>query len=160
VKDGQLVITPVLDKYYASLNTAGVYDDIDYCIRIYSLKSDPAGNTFAGPIFWATDYDNYYCVLLAGDGAVSVLRRQRGKALQQVDWTSFDGVRKGDGAVNDLRVVTIGKRASIYINGQLFRQINGQPPPSGQQIGVRATSAENLKAVYAFDDIRITQPSQ
>jgi hypothetical protein len=160
LKDGRLVVTPDFDKYYAALNTAGVYDDIDYCIRIYSLKADPQGNTFAGVIFWATDYDNYYYALIAGDGAVAVFRRQRGKVLQQVDWTPFEAARKGDEAVNNLRVVTVGKQASIYVNGQLFREVNGQPPPNGQEIGVRAISAKNVKAIYAFDDIKITQPAK
>jgi hypothetical protein len=160
VKDGRLVITPDLDKYYAALNTAGVYDDIDYCVRLYSLKADPKGNTFAGVVFWATDYDNYYYALIAGDGAVAIFRRQRGKVLQQVDWTPFGAVKKGDDAVNNLRVVTVGKRASIYVNGQLFREVTGQPPPNGQEIGVRAISAKNLKAVYAFDDIKITEPAK
>jgi hypothetical protein len=160
LKDGRLVVTPDLDKYYAALSTAGVYDDIDYCVRIYSLKADPKGNTFAGVIFWATDYDNYYYALIAGDGAVAVFRRQRGKVLQQVDWTAFGAVKKGDDAVNNLRVVTVGKQASIYVNGQLFRDVTGQPPPNGQQIGVRAISAKNLKAIYAFDDIKITDPAK
>jgi hypothetical protein len=57
-------------------------------------------------------------------------------------------------------VVTVGKRASIYVNGQLFREVTGQPPPNGQEIGVRAISAKNMKAVYAFDDIKITEPAK
>lgn len=158
LQDGRLVVSPSLDKYYAALNTAGVYDNIDFCVRIYSLKADPKGNTFAGVIFWASDYDNYYYALVAGDGAVAIFRRQRGKVLSQVDWTSFAAAKKGDDVVNNLRVVTVGKQARIYVNGQLFREVTGQPPPNGQQIGVRAISSKDLKAVYAFDDIKITEP--
>lgn len=158
LKDGRLVITPEPDQYYSALNTAGFYDNIDYCVRIYSINADPAGNSFAGLIFWATDYDNYYYALLAGDGAVGIFRRQRGKMLKQNDWTVFDAANKGKDAVNVLRVVTVGKEASVYVNGKLFKTLRGQPPENGQQIGVRATSSKDGKAIYGFDDIKITEP--
>ena len=37
-------------------------------------------------------------------------------------------------------------------------EIKGQPPSDGQQIGVRATSPRNDRAVWGFDDFRITAP--
>ena len=126
--------------------------------RIYSVNADPAGNSFAGVMFWATDYDNYYYALIAGDGAVGIFRRQRGKTLKQTDWTVFDAANKGKEAVNELRVVTIGKEASVYVNGKLFKTMKGQPPENGQEIGVRATSSKGEKAIYAFDDIKVTEP--
>jgi hypothetical protein len=158
LEDGRLVLKPGLDEYYSALNTAGFYDNIDYCVRIYSVNADPAGNSFAGVMFWATDYDNYYYALIAGDGAVGIFRRQRGKTLKQTDWTVFDAANKGKEAVNELRVVTIGKEASVYVNGKLFKTMKGQPPENGQEIGVRATSSKGEKAIYAFDDIKVTEP--
>jgi hypothetical protein len=158
VADGRLIITPGLDEFVSDLNNAGFYDDIDYCVRVISVSADPEGNSFAGVLFWAVDYDNYYCALIAGDGAMGIFRRQRGKMLQQVAWTHFDAIRTGKDAVNDLRVVTVGGQVSIYANGELFRKLNGQAPPNGQQIGLRATSAKNLRAVYAFDDLKVVEP--
>lgn len=158
LEDGRLVIKPGLDEYYSALNTAGFYDNIDYCIRITSVHADPKGNSFAGVMFWATDYDNYYYALVAGDGAAGIFRRQRGKTLTQTAWVAFDAIKTGKDAVNELRVVTVGKEASIYVNGKLFKKVRGQPPENGQEIGVRATSPKDERAIYSFDDIKVTTP--
>ena len=34
----------------------------------------------------------------------------------------------GDGATNRLRVVTVGSVATLYVNGEKFRDVKGQPP--------------------------------
>jgi hypothetical protein len=158
--NGQLVITPGLDEFYSALSNAGLYDDIDFCASVTAVKPDPAGHSYAGLIFWAIDYDNYYCVLISADGSAAIVRRQRGRTLTQLNYTSAPVLKTGPGAVNRIRVVTVGNLASIYLNGELFRQFKGQPPPNGQQIGVRATSPKDDRAVYAFDDIQVTLPGE
>src|SRR5690606_1560127 len=135
-----------------------VYDDIDYCLSVTPKKADPDGDSFAGPIFWASDYDNYYSVLIAAEGSIGVFRRQRGKTLPQVNWADFAALKEGNGAVNEVRVVTQGNHATIFVNGQKYRTIKGQPPSVGQQIGVRATSPKNDRAIFTFDNIKATLP--
>jgi hypothetical protein len=158
LEDGQLTIMPGYDEYYSALNTIGTYEDIDLCFNLEAIKADPEGNSFAGLIWWAIDYDNYYYVVVTAEQSIGVFRRQRGRVLPQLRWTTFDALKPGNGAVNELRVVTVGNAATIYVNGREYGTIKGQPPSDGQQIGVRATSPRNDRAVWGFDDFRITAP--
>lgn len=158
LEDGQLTIMPGYDEYYSALNTMGTYEDIDLCFNLEAIKADPEGNSFAGLIFWAIDYDNYYYVVVTAEQSIGVFRRQRGRVLPQLRWATFDALKPGNGVVNEIRVVTLGNAATIYVNGQEYGTIKGQPPSDGQQIGVRATSPRNDRAVWGFDDIKITAP--
>jgi hypothetical protein len=158
IEAGQLTIMPGYDEYYSALNTMGTYEDIDLCFNLEAIKADPQGNSFAGLIFWAIDYDNYYYIVVTAEQSIGVFRRQRGRVLPQLRWATFDALKPGNGVVNEIRVVTLGNTATIYVNGQEYGTIKGQPPSVGQQIGVRATSPRNDRAVWGFDDIRITVP--
>jgi len=158
LESGQLTIMPGYDEYYAALNTMGTYEDIDLCLDLEAIKADPEGNSFAGLIFWAIDYDNYYYVVVTAEQSIGVFRRQRGRVLPQLRWATFDALKPGNGVVNELRVVTMGNTATISVNGQDYGTIKGQPPFDGQQIGVRATSPRNDRAVWGFDNVRVAVP--
>jgi hypothetical protein len=158
IDDTRLTLMPGYDLYYSALNTMGTYVDADICFDIETIKADAEGNSFAGPIFWAIDYDNYYYVMITAEQSIGVFRRQRGRVLPQLRWTKLDTLKPGNGVVNELRIVTVGNTASLYVNGQFYATMKGQPPSDGQQIGVRATSPRNDRAVWAFDNIRITVP--
>ena len=77
--DGRLTLMPGYDQYYSALNTMGTYDDADICVDLETIKADPEGNSFAGPIFWAIDYDNYYYIVITAEQSIGVFRRQRGR---------------------------------------------------------------------------------
>jgi hypothetical protein len=158
IEDGQLTIMPGFDEYYSALNTMGTYEDIDLCFNLEAIKADAEGNSFAGLIFWAIDYDNYYYVVVTAEQSIGVFRRQRGRVLPQLRWTTFDALKAGNGVVNEIRLVTVGNTATVYVNGTEYGTIKGQPPSDGQQIGVRATSPRNDRAAWGFDDVRITAP--
>ncbi len=154
----RLTIMPGYDQYYSALNTMGTYLDADICVEIGTIKADSAGNSFAGPIFWAIDYDNYYYIMITAEQSIGVFRRQRGRVLPQLRWTRVESLKPGNGVVNEIRVVTTGNLASIYINGEFYASMKGQPPADGQQIGIRATSPRNERAVWTFDNLKVTEP--
>jgi hypothetical protein len=156
VEKGRLFILPNPDQAYYAFNNSGYYEDVDYCADVIAVNADLSGDSYAGLIFWGTDKDNYYSFLVTADGYASVFRRQKGRSLSQVDWTKFDAVKPGADAVNQLRVVTEGNKATLYVNGEKFREISGQPPDDGWQFGVRAASPKNSKATYGFDDVKVT----
>ena len=113
LEENQLTIMPGYDEYYSALNTMGTYEDIDLCFDLEAIKADPEGNSFAGVIFWAIDYDNYYYVVVTAEQSIGVFRRQRGRVLPQLRWTTFDALKRGNGVVNELRIVTIGNTATV-----------------------------------------------
>ena len=69
---------------------------------------------------------------------------------------NVSSVHAGDGATNRLRVVTVGHVATLYVNGEKFKDMRGQPPADGQQIGVIGSSSKKGVASYAFDNLKIT----
>jgi hypothetical protein len=158
IDSDRLTIMPGYDQYYTALSTMGTYEDADICIDLEAIKADAQGNSFAGLIFWAIDYDNYYYLVITAEQSIGVFRRQRGRVLPQLRWTRIDALKPGNGAFNQIRVVTTGNTASIYVNDQFYATMKGQPPSDGQQIGIRATSPRNDRAIWAFDNIKITVP--
>jgi hypothetical protein len=158
VVDGQLEVAPAADSYHWAANSANLYDDIDMCATMTTIESGDPVDARAGLIFWYVDVNNFYVFQLAPNGMASVWRRQRGKWLEQVAWREAAGANKGDAAINELRVATVGDTATFHINGQQFEELDGTAPESGQQIGLFAASPPAGKARFGFDNLKVTKP--
>lgn len=158
VEDGLLVVAPEPAGYFWRTNQASLYDDIDMCVAMTTIEGVEPDDTKAGLVFWYVDENNFYVFEYAPNGKASVWRRQRGLWLEQVDWQDAEGAHDGDDAVNELRVVTKGDRATLYFNGAEFAEFEGVQPNDGQQIGVFAASPESGTARYAFDNFKVTRP--
>jgi hypothetical protein len=158
IENGQLVLSPALGTYIWLTNSAGLYDDVDMCVTVTTVKGVDPTEAKAGPIFWYQDVNNFYVFELAPNGKASVWRRQRGKWLAQVNWTDAASANKGDTVSNELRVTTVGDDATFYVNGTEFKKLSGSAPDNGQQIGLFAGSPEADAAVFSFDDLKATKP--
>jgi regulation of enolase protein 1 (concanavalin A-like superfamily) len=156
VEGGEFLITPPAGYNTTAINTASLYDDVDLCVGM-KARAPASEGTCGALVFWAEDYDNYYSFQVSTDGQASFWRRQRGKWLNQVNWQAADGVNTGEG-FNQLRVVTAGRSASLFVNGKLFKQVQGQPPASGQQIGLMACAPDKQAAAVGFDDLVVAAP--
>ena len=61
--------------------------------------------------------------------------------------------------MNTLRVVTAGKTATFYINGEQFGEaFTGEPPAAGQIVGFVAQASSQSSATFRFDDANATVP--
>lgn len=157
-EDGKLIVVPKPAEYLWRINKASLYDDVDMCVEMTTVKGVKPEEAKAGLVFWYADENNFYVFEYAPNGKSSVWRRQRGRWLEQVKWRDVEGANQGDDAVNDLRVVTRGDRATLYFNGTEFAQFDGVPPNDGQQIGIFVASPESGAARFAFDNLRLTRP--
>jgi hypothetical protein len=156
---GKLVITPPAGYNTATINTASLYDDVDVCVEMTVL--DPVTKGTCGSIIvWGIDYDNYYSFQVSVDGEASFWRRQRGRWLSQVAWQAFDAYNNEPGAVNELKVTTEGNKAKLYLNGKLFKEVRGQPPKDGQQVGLLACSPNDVSAKVGFDNFVVDEPKK
>lgn len=158
VEDGKLVVAPAAANSLWVTNRASLYDDIDMCVSMTTVTGVEPEDAKAGLVFWSTDANNLYVFEFAPNGKASVWRRQRGKWLEQVDWKDAEGAATGDGGTNELRVVTKGNEAILYVNETEFARFTGSAPDNGGQIGVFAESPEAGAARYSFDDLKITRP--
>ena len=152
VDAGEFLITPPAGYNTSALNTASLYDDVDLCVEM-KLRAPVEQGTCGSLIIWAEDFDNYYSFQVLNDGQASFWRRQRGKWLNQIPWQAAEGLNTGGGAVNQLRVMTTGRTAKLFINGKLFKEVQGQPPAGGQEIGLLACAGEKQAAAVGFDNL-------
>lgn len=157
VEEGQLLLSPASGAYAWRANTAGLYDDVDMCVTVTTVKGVDPVSAIAGLVFWYGSVNDFYVLEIAPNGKASIWRRQRGKWLNQVKWTDAQ-LNMGDGTTNELRVTTVGPNATFYLNGTKFQTMTGTPPEKGQQIGLLAVSPEAGGARFAFDDLRVTKP--
>jgi hypothetical protein len=158
VEDGKLVIKPPAGYNTSTINNTSLYDEVDICVEM-SADAPVAEGSCGSIIFWAVDYDNYYSFQVSTEGQASFWRRQRGKWLNQVSWQDAQGVEKGATVINELRVITSGKTAKLYINDKLFKEVKGQPPKDGSLIGLLACSPNDASARITFANLVVNTPS-
>ncbi len=156
--NGKLTLQADLNAGLVGLNQSNRFEDMDASIKVNMAKSDDQA-WGGGLVFWATDYDNYYAVLVSANGQFSVRRYVNARSLAPVDWRDSTVIQKGIGQVNQLRVVTKGSQATVYINGVEVVTFNGQLPQGGGFIGVKGSSAEKSQIVWEFSELKVTKPS-
>ncbi len=157
IRDGRLVIQPDVNTGFVALNQTSRFNDIDATIKVSMAKSDDT--TWAGGlVFWAKDTNNYYALLVNGEGLFAVKRYVDNRALTPVDWSENASIKKGVGQINELRIIIKGSQATAYINGTQVTTFNGQPPDGGGFVGVKGSSAEKSPITWEFADLRVVKP--
>jgi hypothetical protein len=158
VKDGKLVITPEKNTTQTILNQANVLPndmEASYSLRFIKATAPTWGS---GLVFWAKDYDEYYAVLINAQGWFGVQRHVANRYLLPVAWRESDAIKKGEGVENQVKVVTKGKQATVFINGKEVVTLNGQPPEGGSLIGFKAASGPEGANTAAFSNLIVSQP--
>jgi hypothetical protein len=150
VRDGSLVMTPRVGTNYTSLLQGRSFGDAD--IRVTITLQKGGGTQSAGIAFWGTNYNNLYALAVYSDGDFRVARRVSGKTLYPVFLQKSDAIRQGPGAVNNVRVVTRGSRATIFINDKVVAQFKGFPPRGDSAVGLQAASGDDEVAAWGFSN--------
>jgi hypothetical protein len=158
VKDGMLVITPEKNTTQTILNQANLFaDDLEISFAMTFVKAT-APTWSSGLVFWAKDYDEYYAVLLNAQGWFAVQRHVSNRYLLPVAWRESDAIKKGEGAENQVKVVTKGNKATVSINGKEVMTVSGQPPQGGSLIGFKVASGPEGRNTVAFANLQVNQP--
>jgi hypothetical protein len=135
-----------------------LYTDVDVCADVIVVDTPDLAAAYAGIGFWMTDTRNLYTFQLTPDGYAGVYR------LKDDSWTTVikdkpsSAIASGTGAVNTLRVVAVGDKADLYINGELFDSIEGEAPSGGSHIGFVVEGPSGKVATFRFNDIDATYP--
>src|SRR5258708_3441629 len=159
VKDGKLTLKPALNTTQSVLNQSNFSDDVDMRVDVTMTVGDTNESggldVPGGLIFWAKDYDNFYCLCIDGIGAFKISQYVTNQWLTPVSWTRNEAVNKGVEKVNRLRVVTKGSEATAYINDKQVATIRGQPPIGGSRIGISGGSAKTSRNTWQFSDLKV-----
>lgn len=159
VQNGKLILQPEINNSSTAKNQANLFEDIDARVRVSLAKSDNPSYG-GGLIFWAKDASDYYYLLVTGEGWLSVNRWVNQRSSLPVQWRESAAIKKGIGQINQLRVVTKGNQATVYINDTEVVTFKGQPPQGGSFIGVIAFSPEKAqnKNVWEFSELKVMKP--
>ena len=156
VNNGKLIIQPEVNKGYSVINQGSIFEDMDFCVKITLAKTEDLSGTSQGFLFWAKSYDEFYYLYVI-DGKFSVARWVGGRWLYPVPSRENAAIKKGIAESNQLRVVTKGNQATVYINDTEVVTFKGQPPQGGSFIGMRGESPSNSQAVWEFSDLKVTK---
>ncbi|HSE83223.1 MAG TPA: hypothetical protein VLB01_01585, partial [Thermodesulfobacteriota bacterium] len=126
-------------------------------VKLTLAKSDEPAGASAGLLFWAKDYGEYYYAYLI-NGGLTVARWIGGRWLYPVSLRENAAIKKGLGETNQLRLVTKGAQATLFVNGTEIVSFKGQPPQGGSLVGLRGESSANSPAVWEFSGLKITKP--
>ena len=158
VKDGKLIITPEMNTTQTVLNQANVFpNDAEGSFAMTFVKA-PAPGWGSGLVFWARDYNEYYAVLINPEGWFAVQRYVAGRYLLPVAWRESDAIKQGEGPENQLKVVTKGNNAKVFINGKEVISLSGQPPQGGTLIGFKVASGPEGSNSVAYSNFKLVQP--
>lgn len=158
VKDGKLIINGEKNLADNYLNQGAILpNDMDASVNMTFIKAADI-NYGSGLLFWAKDYNGWYCALINADGWFAVQRRVGDRFLMPVNWIKSDAIKKGAGVENQFRVVTKGSQATVYINGKQVISFSGQAPEGGSLIGFRVGSGPKESNSVAFSDLKVVAP--
>jgi len=158
VKDGKLIITPEMSTSQTVLNQGNVFpNDAEGSFAMTFVKA-PAPGWGSGLVFWARDYNEYYAVLMNPEGWFAVQRYVAGRYLLPVAWRESDAIKQGEGAENQVKVVTKANKATVFINGKEVISLSGQPPQGGTLIGFKVASGPEGSNSVAFSNFQLVQP--
>jgi hypothetical protein len=161
VKAGQMVLTQSNGNSSKAIattgNAVGRFRNVDYCANVVLNDSPDLPSTYGGLLFWAKDSDHFYDFSITLDGYAGVFKYD-GDWTTLIDDTSSDAIKKGKGAVNELRVVTHSGTATFYINGQMFDTITEKTSPGTSYVGLVAESPDKGTATFSFDNAAVRDP--
>jgi hypothetical protein len=158
----QADFTPQPGTQTARWNTAVSLTDLDACVTVaMPATTTDASQTYAGLLFWLTDKDNFYEVVVAANGLFTVARKVRGKiaAAAPVPWTKADTLKLGADAKNTLRVTIEGQTVTIRINDSEVARFRGQAPEVPSHIGLVAASPPGTTDTWRLSDLKVTNVS-
>jgi len=157
-KDGKLIITPDKNVVQTYLNQANILPndmEANYTVTFVKAAAPAYGS---GLVFWAKDLDNWYCLQINANGWFAVERHTSDHRLMPVAWREDASLKKGEGAENQVKLVTKGNQGTIFINGKEVLSFTGQPPEGGSLIGFRVSSGPQDSNSVAFSNFQVVQP--
>jgi hypothetical protein len=157
-KDGKLIITADKNMTQFYLNWAHLLpNDMEASYSVAVVKAAAPGSS-SGLVFWAKDKDAWYAIVTTPNGSFAVLHRIADRTLMPMAWRESDTLKKGEGAENQVKVVTKGNQATILINGKEVISFAGQPPEGAGPIGFIVTSGPEGSISVAFSNLQAVQP--
>jgi hypothetical protein len=129
----------------------------DVIVEVQAQKISGGDDMQYGIICRHLDVENFYALIITGDGYAAIRKRYQGSELDFItDWAQVSAINTGD-AGNNLRAECIGSNLSLYVNGTLAIQVNDADIPSGDA-GLLAGTFEQPSTEVLFDNFVVKKP--
>jgi hypothetical protein len=136
------------------VNTGDYFDSGDMCVDIIAPDYRGGGNQLGGITFGLKDDGNYFAFVISPpDGAAAVLARKKGEWVVPVPARRADAIKQQSGAVNNLRIVWKGNRATAYINDKQFAVFSA-PAQKNSYFGMFAQTEGNT---WQYDNFKVSE---
>lgn len=129
----------------------------DVIIEVQAQKVTGGDDMQYGIICRHEDVDNWYALIISGDGFAAIRKRYNGSELDFVtDWAEVSAINTGN-AGNNLRAECIGSQLSLYVNGTLAISANDGDITSGDA-GLMAGTFDQASTEVLFDNFVVKKP--
>jgi hypothetical protein len=155
VENNELVMQLDPSQWWRYNYESDTFGDVDANLKVKLPDMMAEEGTSIGLMFWTNSINDMYVFQLSDSQTFSVLRYTGGKYLYPVMWRNSDAIKVDPDEWNELRVVTHGKRATLYINGQEVAKIKGHPAEAGNMVGVFCWTGANTGVEARFSDLKV-----
>ncbi|MBN2044111.1 MAG: hypothetical protein JW757_03745 [Anaerolineales bacterium] len=129
----------------------------DVIIEVQAQKITGGDDMQYGIICRHEDVDNWYAMIISGDGYAAIRKRYQGSELEFItDWAQVSAINTGN-AANNLRAECIGNQISLYVNGTLAVSVVDSDLTSGDA-GLMAGTFEQTSTEVLFDNFVVRKP--
>lgn len=159
VKDNVLTLRPNPGYGLARLYQSAAAEEIDATAKLRVRDGDAESYSSGGIIFWANAYDDYFVFTLSDGGLIGCSRLKGQKWLNPMANKAPPAESKlqADG-FNELRVVTAGKKATLYLNGVSVGSISNPQAKGESQFGVYGDSGKSQSTIE-FQVLKVVKPA-
>jgi hypothetical protein len=152
--DGKYQIAVNITKQYVWGNPGKSFEDAVIDVDAHQLAG-PDNNDY-GVLCRYQDNDNFYRILISGDGYYTFLKLDKGESTTLIDWTRSSAINQG-AASNHLTVTCAGNRLALSINGEYVAEASDDTFGKGD-IGLTAGAFDTPGVKVAFDNLVVTAP--
>jgi hypothetical protein len=132
-------------------------DFTDVVVEVDAQKVAGGDEMLYGIICRYADQDNWYALVISGQGWAAIRKRSQGSGLEYItDWMEASSINTGSNA-NQLRVECVGSRLSLYVNGFLAVETNDASISSGDA-GLMVGTLDQPEAEVLFDNFVVRRP--
>lgn len=131
------------------------FDDVIVEVQAQKISGDD--DMQYGIICKHQDIDNWYALVISGDGWAAVRKRYQGGDLEFItDWVEVSAINTGN-AGNNLRAECIGDTLTLYVNGTEAISVVDSDISTGDA-GLMAGTFEQPSTEVLFDNFVVKKP--
>jgi len=154
-ENGAYKIGIYTDTYFYWANPYQNFGDV--IVEVEAQKTSGGDDMQYGIICRHLDVDNWYALVISGDGFAAIRKRYQGSDLDYIaDWVEVGAINTGN-STNNLRAECVGSRLSLYVNGTLAVEANDGDISSGD-VGLMAGTFDQSSTEVLYDNFVVRKP--